>query len=57
MYTLDTNAIIYYLKDDAEAVGKLHGIFVKGSTLYVSAITEVELFSFSDLGLQEIEKI
>ena len=49
MYTLDTNAILYYLKDDTAAVAVLRGIFAETSVLYVSAITELELFAYSDL--------
>lgn len=43
MYTLDTNAILYYLKDDTAAVAVLRGIFAETSALYVSAITELPL--------------
>jgi len=57
VYTLDTNAIIYYLKDDSDAVLVLRDIFVQKSPLYVSAITEVELFGFSNLTAREIEQI
>lgn len=57
MYTLDTNVIIYYLKNDAAAVLILNSFFVKNITLYVATITEVELFSFSTLGSEEIERI
>ena len=50
MYTLDTNAIIYYVKDDAHAVHILRDILVNPSSpLYVSTITEAELFGFSSL--------
>ena len=45
MYTLDTNAIIYYLEKDVGAVSVLEPIFARDVALYVSAITEVELFS------------
>lgn len=57
MYTLDTNVIIYYLKNDAAAVLLLNSFFAKNTTLYTATITEVELFSFSALGSEEIEKI
>ena len=53
MYTLDTNAILYYLKDDTAAVAVLRGIFAETSALYISAITELELFAYSDLSLDE----
>ena len=53
MYTLDTNAILYYLKDDADAVASLGNIFSQNVPLYVSAITELELFAFSNLSAVE----
>jgi len=45
VYTLDTNAIIYYLGRDAHAVRLLEEIFDQRAPLYVSTITVVELFS------------
>ncbi|MBI5745577.1 MAG: type II toxin-antitoxin system VapC family toxin [Nitrospirae bacterium] len=57
MYTLDTNAIIYYLKDDQDAVIVLSSIFTQNIPLYISAITEIELFSFPELSAQEEEQI
>lgn len=53
MYTLDTNAVLYYLKDDRETVSFLRPIFADRITLYISAITELELFAFSKLSPQE----
>ncbi len=60
MYTLDTNAIIYYLKDDTDAVTILSNIFAQDTPLYISTITEIELFGFSklsDQGAEQIESI
>ena len=57
MYTLDTNAIIYYLKDDPDAVIILSNIFTQDTPLYISAITEIELFGFSKLSDYEVEQI
>jgi len=57
MYTLDTNAIIYYLKDDPIAVPILSGIFADTVPVYVSAITEVELFGFPSLQAEESTRI
>ena len=57
MYTLDTNAIIYYLKDDTDAVTILNDIFTQNTPLYISAITEIELFGFSKLSDHEVEQI
>jgi predicted nucleic acid-binding protein len=52
-YTLDTNAILYYLKDDSSAVSLLRDVFSQDAALYISAITELELFAFSNLSPQE----
>jgi predicted nucleic acid-binding protein len=57
MYTLDTNAIIYYLKDDPVTVPILSDIFAGIAPVYVSAITEVELFGFPSLETVESERI
>lgn len=57
MYTLDTNTIIYYLKDDPDVVPTLRDIFSQETPLYVSAITEIELFGFPKLSDQEAEQI
>ena len=53
MYTFDTNAILYYLKDDPDTVSVLRGVFAQNVPLYVSAITELELFAFSNLSPHE----
>jgi predicted nucleic acid-binding protein len=57
VYTLDTNAIIYYLKDDASAAPILEGIFSGDSPIYISTITEIELFGFSGLSAPESAQI
>ncbi len=43
LYTLDTNAIIYYLKDDTSAVTFLNKIFSQNISIYISAVTEIAL--------------
>ena len=53
MYTLDTNAILYYLKDDATAVSVLRGVFADNVPVYVSAITELELYAFPNISPDE----
>ena len=53
MYTLDTNAILYYLKDDADAVSVLRGVFAENVPVYASAVTELELLAYSDLSPEE----
>lgn len=57
MYTLDTNAIIYYTKGDKNVVATLEKLFTQPQPIYISAITELELFSFSRITSQETEKI
>ncbi|OHA65961.1 MAG: hypothetical protein A3C04_00015 [Candidatus Wildermuthbacteria bacterium RIFCSPHIGHO2_02_FULL_45_25] len=53
MYTLDTNAVIYYLKNDAIAVPILKEVFAKPAPIYLSTISEIELLGFSRLGENE----
>lgn len=57
MYTFDTNAIIYYLKEDEDAMVIIEDILAKDLPVYISSLTEAELFSFSGLDDKEIEKI
>lgn len=57
VYTLDTNAIIYYLKDDPHAAAILSGLLNEPITVYVSALTEAELFGFPDLSIEEENRI
>jgi predicted nucleic acid-binding protein len=57
VYTLDTNAIIYYIKGEERDVEVLDRLFSQPQPIYVSAITELELFSFSKMSPQEVERI
>jgi predicted nucleic acid-binding protein len=57
VYTLDTNAIIYQLKEDPEAVPLLRDILATDGPFYISAITEIELFRFSRLDDDEKDRI
>lgn len=57
MYTLDTNVIIYQLKGDPEAIPLLRNVLAADAPLYISAITETELFRFSRLDADEEERI
>ncbi|MBI3599524.1 MAG: PIN domain-containing protein [Nitrospinae bacterium] len=57
MYTLDTNTIIYFLKDEISVVSLLKDIFLQNVPLYISAITEIELFGFPKLTDTEAEQI
>ncbi|UMX48418.1 MAG: type II toxin-antitoxin system VapC family toxin [Candidatus Nealsonbacteria bacterium DGGOD1a] len=54
MYTLDTNAIIYFLKGDKEATSVLEKIINENcGPIYISSITEAELFSYANLTDQD----
>ena len=54
MYTLDTNAIIYYLDRDPAVVVLLDRLFDNvDATFYVSTVTELELYSYPDLNDEE----
>lgn len=56
MYTLDTNAIIYYLKNDSDVVSRMRS-FLQSSPIYISAVTELELYSFPALSAEEARQI
>lgn len=53
MYTLDTNAILYYLKDDNEAVAALRDVFARDWPVYAFAVTELERLAFGNLSSDE----
>ena len=54
MYTLDTNAIIYYLDRDPAVIALLDPLFDNvDATFYVSTVTELELYSYPDLNDEE----
>ncbi len=57
MYTLDTNAIIYHLTSNKEKPQILDRIFDSYETIYVSTISELELFCFPSLSDQEAMSI
>jgi predicted nucleic acid-binding protein len=58
VYTLDTNALIYFLKGDPRVVPLLRNILSDpGIPAYVSTVTEAELFSYPSLSEDEIERI
>jgi len=58
VYTLDTNAVIYYVKDDKDAAPILQAIFDDPTIpVCVSALTEAELFSPPILDAKEEESI
>jgi predicted nucleic acid-binding protein len=53
VYTLDTNAIIYYTNDEPAAVSVLEPIFEQAAPIFVSTITVMELFSYPALTDEE----
>jgi predicted nucleic acid-binding protein len=57
VYTLDTNAIIYYLNGDRAVMQALEAIIDQGAPRYVSTITVLELFSRRGLTEAEIDDI
>jgi predicted nucleic acid-binding protein len=57
MYTLDTNAVVYYLKDEPAVVAVLRPALTQDAPVFVSTITELELFSYSALTDDDAEKI
>lgn len=57
VYTLDTNTIIYYLKDETAVVREIESLLLEPVTLYASAITELELFSHAHLTAADISRI
>ncbi|MFN3995817.1 MAG: type II toxin-antitoxin system VapC family toxin [bacterium] len=57
MYLLDTNVIIYYLKAESSVVKYLEKILSENVVIYISAITECELFSYPSITINEEIKI
>ena len=57
MYTFDTNPIIYYLKDEPSVVPVLGEILTTEEPVYISTLSELELFSYSALAPEDIEQI
>lgn len=57
MYTLDTNTVIYYLQDDESVVSRLRGLLKNNVPLYISTMTEIELFGFPRLPADEALRI
>jgi predicted nucleic acid-binding protein len=49
VYTLDTNAIIYYLDEDPTVVPLLEPILGQDMAIFVSVVTELELLSHPGL--------
>jgi hypothetical protein len=54
VYTLDTNAILYYLKDDNNAVTILRGVFAQSSPAGLRLrVIKLELLAFNNLTSDE----
>ena len=57
MYTLDTNAIIYYLDEDPTVVPLLEPILGQDMAIFVSVVTELELLSHPGLTEEDMAVI
>ena len=57
MYLLDTNAVIYYVKDENSVVATIEDIYTKNIPVCLSVITQAELFAFPQLSDDEAERI
>lgn len=57
MIVLDTNAIIYFLNGDNKTVLKINSLLAEKNQFIVSTITELELFSFPNLSVEDKLKI
>ena len=57
MYTLDTNAIIYYLDEDPAVVSVLEPILAQDIAVFVSVVTELELLSHPGLTEDDMAEI
>ena len=57
MYTLDTNAIIYYLDEDPTVVPLLEPILGQEIAIFVSVVTELELLSHPGLTEEDIAEM
>jgi predicted nucleic acid-binding protein len=57
VYTLDTNIIIYYFNGEAPILAFLREQTEQGAPLFVSAVTEHELYSYPHLTPMEVARI
>jgi predicted nucleic acid-binding protein len=57
VYTLDTNIIIYYFNGEAPILAFLRDQITQGAPLFVSTVTEHELYSYPHLTPQEVARI
>lgn len=57
MLTLDTNILIGYIGGESTVVERVKDWRAEDMLLFISSVAECELFSYSKLSLEEIEKI
>lgn len=57
MYVLDTNAIIYYTDDEPAAVAALEPLFSANYPIYISTLTELEIFSHASMTEEEAVRL
>ena len=57
MYTLDTNAIIYYMDEDPTVLPLLEPILGQDMAIFVSVVTELELLSHPGLTEEDMAAI
>ena len=57
MYTLDTNAIIYYLDEDPTVVPLLDPLLGQDIAIFVSVVTELELLSHPGLTEEDMAEM
>jgi predicted nucleic acid-binding protein len=57
VYTLDTNAIIYYLDEDPTVIPLLEPILGQDMAIFVSVVTELELLSHPGLTEEDMAEI
>jgi predicted nucleic acid-binding protein len=57
VYTLDTNAIIYYLDEDPTVVPLLEPILGQEIAIFVSVVTELELLSHPGLTAEDMAAV
>jgi len=57
VYVIDTNAIIYYTDDEPAAIAALEPLFAKNHAIYISTLTELELFSYALMAEEEERRL
>jgi len=56
MYTIDTNVVVYVMSPEVDSA-EADSIFESADALFVSTVTELELFSYSELTTREAGRI